>query len=44
MRILSIDLNDISLDNNFDGDDPDTITLVRILPWCIRFEKRKAFK
>ena len=29
--ILNIDLNNIDPDNNFDEDDPDTITLIRLL-------------
>ena len=31
MGILNIDLNNISLDNNFDEDDPDTIIVIRLL-------------
>ena len=30
MGILSIDLNNINLDDTFDEDDPDTIILIRI--------------
>ena len=44
MGILNIDLNNITLDNNFDEDDPDTIILIRLLAWHIKFEKCKAFK
>ena len=44
MGIPNIDLNNINLDNNFDKEDPDTITLVSLLAWHIRFEKHKAFK
>ena len=44
MDILNIDLNNINLDNNFDEDDPDTIILIRLLTWHIKFEKRKALK
>ena len=44
MGILSVNLNDINLDNNFDEDDPDTIILIRLLAWHIRFEKRKVLK
>ena len=44
MGILNIDLNNINLDNNFDEDDPDTITLIRLLAWHVKFEKRKALK
>ena len=35
MGILSIDLNNINFDNNFDEDDPDTIIPVRLLAWYI---------
>ena len=31
MGILNIDLNNISLDNNFDEKDSDTIILIRLL-------------
>ena len=44
MGILDIDLNNISLDNDFDEDDPDIIIHVKILVWHIKFEKRKAPK
>ena len=44
MGILNIDLNNINLDNNFDEDDPDTIIFIRLSPWHIKFEKRKALK
>ena len=44
MGILSIDLNNISIDNNFDEDDPGTIILVTLLAWHIKFEKCKALK
>ena len=39
--VLCIDLN---LGNNFNEDHPDTIILVRLLAWHIKFEKRKALK
>ena len=42
MGILNIDLNNINLgDTNYDEDDPDTIILIRLLAWHIKFEKRK---
>ena len=41
MGILNIDLNNINLDNNFNKDDPDTIILIKLLAWHIKFEKRK---
>ena len=44
MDILNIDLNSINLDNNFDEDDPDTIILISLLDWHIKFEKPKALK
>ena len=42
MSILNIDINNINLDNNFNEDDPDTIVLIRLLAWHIKFEKHKA--
>ena len=42
--ILNFDLNNINLDNNFDEDDPDTIILIRLLAWHIKYEKLKALK
>ena len=33
MDILNIDLNNISLNNNFDEDYLDTIILIRLLAW-----------
>ena len=44
MGILNIDLNNINFDKNFDKDDPDTIILLRLSAWHIKFEKRKALK
>ena len=44
MGILNIDLNNINLDNNFDEDDPDTSTLIRLLAWSVKFEKYKDLK
>ena len=44
MGILNIDLNNINLDNSSDEDDPDTIILIRLLAWYIKFEKRKTLK
>ena len=45
MGIFNIDLDNINLDNtNYDEDDPDTIILVRLLAWHIKFEKLKAIK
>ena len=34
----------INLDNNFDEDDTDTIILIRLLAWHIKFGKRKELK
>ena len=44
--ILSVNLNNINLDTNFDEDDPDIIILViiRLLAWHSKFKKRKALK
>ena len=41
MGILKTDLNNINLDNNFDEDDSDTIVVIRLLAWHIKFEKRE---
>ena len=43
MGILNIDLN-VKLDYSFDEDDPDTIFLIRLLAWHIKFRKRKELK
>ena len=45
MGILSIDLINNKLDDtNYDEDDPETITHIRLLVQHIKFEKRKIFK
>ena len=44
MDILSVNLNNIDLDNNFDEDDPDTTILVRLLAWHSKLKKHKAIK
>ena len=44
MGILNIDLDSIILGKNFDEDDPDTIILIRLLAWHIKFGKQKALK
>ena len=44
MGIFIIDLNNINLDYNFDEDDPDTINLIKLLAWRIKFEKCKELK
>ena len=41
MGILNIDLNNINLDNNFDEDDSDTVILIKLLAWHIKFEDTK---
>ena len=41
MGNLNIDLNKINIDNNFDENDPDTIILIRLLAWHIKFRKGK---
>ena len=41
MGILNINLNNINLDNtNYDEEDPDTIILIRLLAWHIKFERK----
>ena len=37
MGILNIDLNNINLNNNFDEDEAETIILIRLLTWYIKF-------
>ena len=39
-----MDILNIDLDNNFDEDDPDTIILIGLLVWYMKFEKRKELK
>ena len=41
MDILNIGNNNINLENNFDEDDPDTIILIRLLAWHIKFDMYK---
>ena len=41
MGILRIDLNNINFDKKFCEDDSDTIILIRLLAWQIKFAKRK---
>ena len=44
MAILNIDFNNVSLDDKFDEDDPNTIILMRLLTWHIIFRKWKEVK
>ena len=48
MNILIINLNNINnlitIDNNVDEGDPDTVIDIRLLAWHIKFEKHKALK
>ena len=44
MGILNIDLENINLDKNVDEDGPDTIILIRLLSWHIKFKKRRPLK
>ena len=45
MGILNTDLNNINIDDAlYDEDDLDTIILVGLLVWYIKFEKLKALK
>ena len=39
MGIVSINLNNVNLDNNFDEDNPDTIILATLLAWHSKFKK-----
>ena len=42
MGVLSVNLININLDNNFDEDNPDTIIFIKLLAWHIKFGKHKA--
>ena len=42
MGILSIHLNNIYHDNDFNEDDPDTVILIRLLAWHIKTEKMRS--
>ena len=43
--ILSVNLNNINLDGiNHEEDGPNTIILIRLLSWHVKFVKRKALK
>ena len=44
MGILNINLNNVSLGDNFDEDDPNTIILIKRLAWHMKFEKRSYVK
>ena len=45
MSLLSVSLNNINLDDtNYGEDDPNTIILIRLLVWHIKFIKSKALK
>ena len=45
MGNVSVNLNNINLDDTkYEKDDPDTVILIRLLPWHIKFEKRKELK
>ena len=42
MGILSINFNNINLDNNFNEDDPDNIIFMRLLAWHSKLKKHRA--
>ena len=44
MGILSIDLNKINLDNNFDEDDRDTIILIKLWHGILNLKNEKHLK
>ena len=44
MGILSVNLNNIYLDNNFDENDPYAIIFLKLLAWHNNFKKCKALK
>ena len=41
MDVTIIVLNNVNRDSNFDEDYPDSIILIRLLAWHIKFENRK---
>ena len=43
MGILSVNLDNINIDNTFDEDDPDTIIFIRFFAWYCKF-KNEALK
>ena len=44
MDILSVNLNNIDLDNNFDEDNSDAIILIRLLAYYIAFKNCQRLK
>ena len=42
MGILTVSLNNVNIDNNFDEDELDTIIPIRLLAWHSKFKKCKA--
>ena len=45
MGVLSVDLNDIKLDDvNFDEYDSEAIIHVKLMAWCNRLKQCKPFK
>ena len=44
MGVVNIDRNNISLDANFNEEDPNTIILIRLLAWNVKFEKCKEVR
>ena len=44
MGVVNIDLNNINLDDNFNEEDPNTIILIRLLAWNVKFEKCKEVR
>ena len=43
MGLLIVDLNNVSLDNNFDDDYPETIINFRPMAWRDGYKQRKAY-
>ena len=43
MGLVNVDLNNVSLNkDNFDDDDPETVTHVRLMTWCNGQKQHKA--
>ena len=42
--MVELDLNNITLRNNFDEDDTDILIFIRLFAWHIKFRKHKELK
>ena len=45
MDLVTMDLNNINLDDeDFDENDPETTTYVKLMDWCNKYNQHKAWK